>query len=465
MPQPLNLKANRSSEFTLNLNGCTQAKAPKVGTPILPDVLGTGFQVGSLFLLGALNKTPQSSATAELTPEQQAVQAAGNEAVNIARTMSSDQIKSELNHISSQIDAGSQELTSLREQAKGKDSQAYIDNEANIASLEKEYGFASGSIQTDKDASEQARAGDAYQQACDNYNTLVEGKNSCELKQQTLANSYRELTGGEFGANANGGTIGATQTEIEGYTAQIRELDNKLGNTTQEPGELRQLPSKSQQLTDTQKAFLQEQKSQLEDKKADAQKRLNSLNQERLKLEQENTKNDNDLKNQYTQKKIDEAKNTMDTIADNYKNKNKDVDLSAKYTEYKELINKRNKILSDASVACNNIESKTAELAELKGKQTIYQQALKIKNKITTDDTNISNTTFKQNKKGDNVGKGSWFSRNFGWMWLKGNTAKTQRTNNATFNQLVNQYMANHGCSKKEAQEKVKELQALNKTS
>ena len=87
-------------------------------------------------------------------------------------------------------------------------------------------------------------------------------------------------------------------------------------------------------------------------------------------------------------------------------------------------------------------------------------RALEYKEKISSDDAKALKNY------GDVSGKndGNWFSRNLGWLWGKGKTAKAFRANRKERNEYINTYMQDYGVSKKDAK-KALNLLSMNNNS
>ncbi len=378
-----------------------------------------GAIIGTVFEVLAAKKN-SGSQTVETTPEQQVQQQLYNEVVGYARNMDVGSIQAKISEIDGSITNLTTELGKQQELALGDQSQAYKDNETKMKDMEEKYGF--GADTPGKDATKEAKQGDAYQKACDKYNTLLDQDTKQKAKANQLSN------------------------QISNISTQIQDIGNSITNGENQLSELN--TSLSSATNDKQKQNIQDQIKLKEAELSKLKTQKSTLEQNKINLEGEQAKNNAAA---IKQEDIDKAKAEMEALAQ--PEGANGTDYEAEYKTYQGLKEQNRQLKAGASAAKREAERIDLEIKSLELEKAKYEDALEIKKEIVSDDTEAAN-------KFDDVSAkdGNWLTRTFGW----GKKGKAQREARADRNNFIQEYMANHGVSKKEAKEALEDLSGMN---
>ncbi len=128
-------------------------------------------------------------------------------------------------------------------------------------------------------------------------------------------------------------------------------------------------------------------------------------------------------------------------------------DFESEYKTYLGLKDANKKLKAGASFAQTKAKGIEQEIKAKEYELAKYKDALQIKEKITTDDA-------KAGDKFDDVSAqdGNWWSRTFRW----GKKGKEQRAARKERNNYIQEYMQNHGVSKKDATNALENLSGMN---
>lgn len=412
---------------TINFLGTTSTSSSKTnwGEVAIGTLLGLGGTIATTAL--AAKQASGTSGGGEVSAEQQAQQQQQvqqqqlyNEVVGYARDMDASAIQSKISEIDGNITNLQAELAEQQELALGEQSQAYKDNETKMKDMEEKYGFGAGT--PGKDSTQEAKQGDAYQKAYDKYNTLLEQDTNQKAKASQL------------------------EGQLSNVSSQIQNVGTSIANAE---GELTKLnASLSSAQNDAQKKNIQNQITFKETELNNLKQQKNTLEQNKIKLEGEQSKNNQAA---VKQEDIERAKAEMDAAAS--PNGAEGANFESEYKTYLGLKDANKKLKAGVSVAQREVQRIELEIKSKELEQAKYKDALQIKEKITTDDAKAMD-----NFDDVSASDGNWFTRTFGW----GKKGKAQREARADRNDYIEQYMANHGVSKKEAKEALENLSGMN---
>lgn len=398
------------------------------GDIILGSIFGLTGAVATEVLAAKEKASANAGGEVKLTPEQQAqqqqqiqLQQLYNEAIDSARSMNISEIQGKISEIEGKIKDLTISLANEQELALGKDSPQYKDNEIKIKDMEEKYGFGAGT--PGKDATQEAKQGDAYQKAYDNYQTLSTKKAQQEAKAEQLTNSIQNCDD----------NITKTNNSINAKNNNINELRGQLT---------------SPNLNDDQKKAIGEQIELAEIELSNLKTQLSTLQQNKINLENEKRLNE---QNAISVEQLKAAKDAMDNAA--RPNGAAGIDYDAQYKIYKELKDSNKLLVSGASIAQTKAKGIEQEIKANEMQLAKYKDAFEIKKEIVSDDA-------KAMDKFDDVSAtdGNWLTRTFGW----GKKGRAQRKARADRNGFIKEYMANHGVSKKEAKEALENLSGMN---
>ena len=420
---------------------------------ITSTILNSVFGVGMLALTGAMKGgssagTQQTQQTAEQTPEQ--VQQATkqqweNQALSLARTTSFDDLKTEVKNADLQIQELDTKIGEWADLARGGESEAITSKEKQVQEYETEYGFGSGGKKT----TDTAKEGSAY----------AEAQKTVETLEAKINNLNEDNTGITSRLVDIGAKIDANEQEINIIPTQIDSLQQQRDNL-QEPKAKDDSAGEKAKLRPQLKAYenkketLNHEIQQLTEKKAQLEKSNNELTAEKTKITERQKENKDKLP------KLTENLKTAKADAET-KSKAKDgTNLEAKYEEYKNAKKELAELRGKATRAQAEFSRLMSQRNAIQLSRDMNARALEYKEKISSDDAKALKNY------GDVSGKndGNWFSRNLGWLWGKGKTAKAFRANRKERNEYINTYMQDYGVSKKDAK-KALNLLSMNNNS
>lgn len=414
-----------------------------------------GFLVSSIFSgisaagsVKASQQSQQTQQTAEQTPEQ--VQQAKaqqweNQALSLARTTSFEDLKNEVKNADLQIQELDIKMGEWADLARGGESEAITSKEKQVQEYETEYGFGSGGKKT----TDTAKEGSAY----------AEAQKTVETLESKINNLNEDNTGISSRLVDIGAKIDANEQEIKIIPTQIDSLQQQLDNL-QEPkakndsaGEMAKLRPQLKAY-ENQKETLNHEIQKLKEKEDQLKKSNNELNAERTKITKRQSDNNAKLP------KLNENLETAKKEADKKSTATDGTNLEAKYEEYKNAKKELAELRGKATRAQAEFSRLESQRKAIRLSRDMNARALEYKEKISSDDAKALKNY------GDVSGKndGNWFSRNLGWLWGKGKTAKAFRANRKERNEYINTYMQDYGVSKKDAK-KALSLLSMNNNS
>ena len=419
---------------------------------ITSTILNSVFGVGMLALTGAMKggssagtqQTQQSQQSQEQV-EQAKIQQWENQALSLARTTSFDDLKNEVKNADLQIQELDTQMGEWADLARGGKSEAITSKEKQVQEYETKYGFGSGVDKT----TETAKEGSAYAEAQKTVETLESKINNLTEDNSGIDSRLIEI---EAKINAN-------DLEIKDIPKQITSLEQQRDNLKppvakdDSAGEKAKLRPQLKAY-ENKKETLNHEIQQLTEKKAQLEKSNNELTAEKTKITERQKENKDKLPNLKT--KLDTARAEADK-----KSTAKDgTNLEAKYEEYKNAKKELAELRGKATRAQAEFSRLESQRDAIRLSRDMNARALEYKEKISSDDAKALKNY------GDVSGKndGNWFSRNLGWLWGKGKTAKAFRANRKERNEYINTYMQDYGVSKKDAK-KALNLLSMNNNS
>lgn len=418
-------------------------------------ILNSVFGVGMLALTGAMKggssagtqETQQTQQTQQ-TPEQ--VQQATkqqweNQALSLARTTSFDDLKTEVANADLQIQELDTKIGEWADLARGGKSEAITSKEKQVQEYETTYGFGSGVDKT----TETAKEGSAYAEAQKTVETLESKINNLNEDNTGITSRLADI---DRQTKVNTEEINNIPKQIDSLQQQRDNLkppeakDDSAGEKAKLRPQLKAYENK--------KETLNHEIQQLTEKKAQLEKSNNELTAEKNKITERKKENDDKLP------KLTENLKTAKADAET-KSKAKDgTNLEAKYEEYKNAKKELAELRGKATRAQAEFSRLMSQRNAIQLSRDMNARALEYKEKISSDDAKALKNY------GDVSGKndGNWFSRNLGWLWGKGKTAKAFRANRKERNEYINTYMQDYGVSKKDAK-KALNLLSMNNNS
>ncbi len=414
-----------------------------------------GFLVSSIFSgisaagsVKASQQSQQTQQTAEQTPEQ--VQQAKaqqweNQALSLARTTSFEDLKNEVKNADLQIQELDIKMGEWADLARGGESEAITSKEKQVQEYETEYGFGSGGKKT----TDTAKEGSAY----------AEAQKTVETLESKINNLNEDNTGISSRLVDIGAKIDANEQEIKIIPTQIDSLQQQLDNL-QEPKAKDDSAGEKAKLRPQLKAYenkketLNHEIQQLTEKKAQLEKSNNELTAEKTKITERQKENN---------KKLPDLKTKLDTAraeADKKSTAKDGTNLEVKYEEYKNAKKELAELRGKATRAQAEFSRLESQRKAIRLSRDMNARALEYKEKISSDDAKALKNYGEVSGKND----GNWFSRNLGWLWGKGKTAKAFRANRKERNEYINTYMQDYGVSKKDAK-KALSLLSMNNNS
>lgn len=411
-----------------------------------------GLLVSSIFsgisAASSVEGTQKTQQTAEQTPEQ--VQQAKaqqweNQALSLARTTSFDDLKTEVKNADLQIQELDTKIGEWADLARGGESEAITSKEKQVQEYETEYGFGSGGKKT----TDTAKEGSAY----------AEAQKTVETLESKINNLNEDNTGITSRVADIGAKIDANEQEIKIIPTQIDSLQQQRDNL-QEPKAKDDSAGEKAKLRPQLKAYenkketLNHEIQQLTEKKAQLEKSNNELTAEKTKITERQKENN---------KKLPDLKTKLDTAraeADKKSTAKDGTNLEAKYEEYKNAKKELAELRGKATRAQAEFSRLMSQRNAIRLSRDMNARALEYKEKISSDDAKALKNYGEVSGKND----GNWFSRNLGWLWGKGKTAKAFRANRKERNEYINTYMQDYGVSKKDAK-KALSLFSMNNNS
>lgn len=411
-----------------------------------------GFLVSSIFsgisAAGSVKASQQSQQTAEQTPEQvqQAkIQQWENQALSLARTTSFEDLKNEVKNADLQIQELDIKMGEWADLARGGESEAITSKEKQVQEYETEYGFGSGGKKT----TDTAKEGSAYAEAQKTVETLESKINNLNEDNTGITSRVADIDS-QTKVNTD---------EINNIPGQINALNEQINNL-QEPkakddsaGEKAKLRPQLKAY-ENQKETLNHEIQKLKEKEDQLKKSNNELNAEKTKITERKKEND---------KKLPELTENLKTAKADAETKSKAKDgtnLEAKYEEYKNAKKELAELRGKATRAQAEFSRLESQRNAIRLSRDMNARALEYKEKISSDDAKALKNYGEVSGKND----GNWFSRNLGWLWGKGKTAKAFRANRKERNEYINTYMQDYGVSKKDAK-KALNLLSMNNNS
>lgn len=415
-------------------------------------ILNSVFGVGMLALTGAMKggssagtqETQQVQQTAEQV-QQAKVQQWENQALSIARTTNFDKLNTEVANADLQIQELDTKIGEWADLARGGESEAITSKEKQVQEYETEYGFGSGGKKT----TDTAKEGSAYAEAQKTVETLESKINNLNEDNTGITSRLVDI---DRQTNVNTEEINNIPGQIDSLQQQLTNLqkpeakDDSAGEKAKLRPQLKAYENK--------KETLNHEIQQLTEKKAQLEKSNNELTAEKTKITERQKENN---------KKLPDLKTKLDTAkakADKKSTATDGTNLEAKYEEYKNAKKELAELRGKATRAQSELSRLNSQRNAIQLSRDINARALEYKEKISSDDAKALKNY------GDVSGKndGNWFSRNLGWLWGKGKTAKAFRANRKERNEYINTYMQDYGVSKKDAK-KALNLLSMNNNS
>ena len=410
-----------------------------------------GFLVRSIFSgisadgsVKASQQSQQTQQTAEQV-QQAKVQQWENQALSIARTTNFDKLNTEVANADLQIQELDTKIGEWADLARGGESEAITSKEKQVQEYETEYGFGSGGKKT----TDTAKEGSAYAEAQKTVETLESKINNLNEDNTGITSRLVDI---DRQTNVNTEEINNIPGQIDSLQQQLTNLqkpeakDDSAGEKAKLRPQLKAYENK--------KETLNHEIQQLTEKKAQLEKSNNELTAEKTKITERQKENN---------KKLPDLKTKLDTAkakADEKSTATDGTNLEAKYEEYKNAKKELAELRGKATRAQSELSRLNSQRNAIQLSRDINARALEYKEKISSDDAKALKNY------GDVSGKndGNWFSRNLGWLWGKGKTAKAFRANRKERNEYINTYMQDYGVSKKDAK-KALNLLSMNNNS